>query len=509
MGLKKNTFLYQAALLALSNMALTLLGFCYRILLSRLAGPEGMGVYTLVMQVYTIVISVCLSGFAVAVTALSARMERDPGGVRRLVRAAMLCFLTLFALAAIPVALFHDWIATFALGDPRTADALWMVLACIFLTGFENILKAAFHGLRLVRHTACSEVGEQLLRIAAVTVLLLRFGNGDEGRSALLILTGMTLSELYSVLFLGISYCRRFLKGGRGRTGSRKVSMLRPLLRVALPSMATAVLANVFSAVATVIFPLRLMAAGYARGAAVGALGVLSGMAGPLMMLPFAFVNAVCTLLMPSISAAIGAGDRKALLRKVDKGIEVTGLIALPSTALLLPFVPLLSALLFGQTVDLRLALLLAAETVAGYYLMAANCMLNGMGRQRRVLVYAAAGEIVQLALVWVLTGLPHWNIYGYVTGMLAGDLLRVLLGFGRIYRETGVRPHVISNYIVPVAVAVILYVLARMLFFAGAAMGPVSAMLLAFGGCFLAYWLLLRLLGVRAWRNVRRTLFR
>ena len=52
-----------------------------------------------------------------------------------------------------------------------------------------------------VQYTACSEVGEQLIRIFAVSFLLYEYGSGDYGRIAMLIFAGMVCSEIFSALF--------------------------------------------------------------------------------------------------------------------------------------------------------------------------------------------------------------------------------------------------------------------------------------------------------------------
>ena len=48
-----------------------------------------------------------------------------------------------------------------------------------------------------------------------------------------------------------------------------------------------------------VLLPQRLMAAGLDYEQALSALGVISGMAMPLLLFPVAFVSSVCTALLP------------------------------------------------------------------------------------------------------------------------------------------------------------------------------------------------------------------
>ncbi|HWS28549.1 MAG TPA: oligosaccharide flippase family protein [Clostridia bacterium] len=506
--LNKRSFFYQASILAASNMVLFLLGFAYRVLLGRFAGPEGMGVYTLVIQVYAIVMSVCVSGICVAVTHVTASLNAngDFNGIRKLIRFAVFCFLGLLGILSLPILLLREEIAAVVLGDPRTANALWMILVLILLTGIENIFKAMFHGTRQVRFAAISEVGEQLMRIVLAWMLLTRYLNGDHGYTAFLILLGMTLSEVFSVLFLGVSYGAKF---PRGRKSAAKAThdIRRRFLKIAVPAASTSVLANVFSSVSVVIFPSRLALAGYTRVEAVSALGLMSGMVLPILMLPNAFVGALCTMLMPSISGSIARGDSNDFARKVDKGIEAAGLLGIPSTAMLLPFIPLLCRLLYGQTVPPTLAAALFIQTVATYYLILTVSILNGLGMQKKVFLLAAIGEILQFALVWVLTAMPALHVYGYILGMLCGDVVRISFGLICIHRATHTRPHFFHAGIVPVACAVILYACARLLFLGVPGQGAkvIPALLASLLLCICVYIVLLQLLGVRLWPYMQR----
>ncbi len=509
--LNRNSFFYQAALLAASNFVLQLLGFVYRVLLGRLAGPEGLGVYTLAIQVYSIVMSVCSFGLCVAVTHVCARLYEtaDYRGIRKLIRFALLCFILLLSLLAVPILSFRGFIAKTLLSDSRTESALFIILICILFTGIENILKAAFLGCRLVRYTAVSELGELLIRIGFAWLLLTRLMNGDHGRSAFLIVLAMTLSELYSVAFLSASFLARFkVKLAKPKTPAFNIK--RAFLKMAVPSALTSVLSNVFSSIAVVIFPARLMLAGYAHNEAVSSLGLISGMVAPLLMLPYALVGALCALLMPSIAAASALGQKRVLARKIDKGIEAAGLLALPPTAALLPFIPLMCALLFNRTVPPLLALSLALHTVTVYYLILANSILNGLGLQKKVLLLAFLGESLQVALVFLLTAKPALHVYGYVLGMIIADLLRTLFSFVFIHASSGTKPRVFQAGLVPLACAVTLYTFSRLCFFKllSLSISAANALLLSLGFSALLYFALLRLLGVRVLAYLRRFVF-
>ena len=93
MKIHKRSVFYASAMFALCSVGLQLMGFLYRIGLSRLIGAQGMGVFGLVMPVYSVVQSFALSGLVLGVTRRSARYEAlgQTGCVRATLRYSMLC----------------------------------------------------------------------------------------------------------------------------------------------------------------------------------------------------------------------------------------------------------------------------------------------------------------------------------------------------------------------------------------------------------------------------------
>lgn len=104
--------------LTLSNIALQALGFVYRMMLTDCAGTTALGLQSLVMQIYSIAVSVCISGLNVAVITVAARLNAAGGrGIRTLTRCALLAFCVLFLLSAVPSFILRRSIALRLIGD--------------------------------------------------------------------------------------------------------------------------------------------------------------------------------------------------------------------------------------------------------------------------------------------------------------------------------------------------------------------------------------------------------
>lgn len=434
---KHNSLTKRWIMLSASNMGLQLMGFAYRIALGRLAGAEGMGVSALAMQVYSVLYSVCVSGISVAVTGMSARVyvKRGAAGVDSVVRFALCVLMSLLLPLAFGVLALREQIAADVLCDTRTADALWLIPICILLTGVENVMKSALFGMNRVKTASLSEFIEQTIRYSLVILLLLSFGIGEHRLSAFLIMLGMTLSEIFSVSFLTVSYMKA-LRTEKSRLCSQKVFSRKRFMAIAAPSVATSASATLLSSASTVVFPARLKKAGFSAESAVGMLGRISGMAEPLMCLPAAFVGALCAVLMPEISASHENGDIRCIRNRVRKAFLTAGAFGL-LTAAVIPFAPRLCEILFSETLTPKLAALIGIKTIVGYFLAVTVSVMNGIYEHKRVLLNAVCGEALQFLLIWALTAMPALNVYGYMLGMIIGDGLRLAMNAAIIMRRT------------------------------------------------------------------------
>ena len=75
--INKQSVFYSSFLLFISSVILHILGFLYRIILSRNIGADGMGLFSLVMPVYAVLSSLVISGLSLSVTKLSAQSEKN------------------------------------------------------------------------------------------------------------------------------------------------------------------------------------------------------------------------------------------------------------------------------------------------------------------------------------------------------------------------------------------------------------------------------------------------
>ena len=210
MNTSRPSLLYGTILLTGTGLFSQVLGFLYRIALSRLIGAEAMGLYQLVMPLYAVFLSLTASGLTVAVSTLSAQRSAREGA--RGAGAVLSRCLALFFALAVPLgalaAVGSDAISVAVLGDARTQLGILLLVPCLLLTGVENLHKHCFYGLGRLGPPAAVETAEQVIRAAAVLGLLVWFLPQNEENTVGLIVLGMVVCEVFSALTLVLLFRR-------------------------------------------------------------------------------------------------------------------------------------------------------------------------------------------------------------------------------------------------------------------------------------------------------------
>ena len=70
--MEKDNFFKNSFLLTASNITTGVLGFIFSIYLSHILGPEGMGLYNLVMPIYNLFICMMSAGISASISKISA-----------------------------------------------------------------------------------------------------------------------------------------------------------------------------------------------------------------------------------------------------------------------------------------------------------------------------------------------------------------------------------------------------------------------------------------------------
>lgn len=456
------------------------LGFVYRIALSRMVGAEVMGLYQLVMPVFSVLLSLTAVGLTVAVSTLSARYQAlgDWSAVRGVLRRGLLAFLALAVPLGIGVVLASDAVSVYLLGDARTQLGVVLLAPCVLLTGVENLHKHCFYGTGNVRPPAASETVEQLVRTAAVLGLLAAFLPQYPERAVGLIVCGMIVCEVFSSATLVFLFRRQLHRvspvgsDGDGRSPQETVAPMRlsgasvtwkQLFSISVPVSCTSLLGTLMGSANSVLIPQKLVEGGMESTAAISAFGVLCGMTVPMLMLPMGFISALGLTMVPSLAQKAALEQWDAIREQLGRVLALISLVMAPAMALLTVLGPVAGRSLFRNEGVGQFMLPLACGVLFSCWQSVLAGALNGLGRQRTAARNAILCDGVQLAFTWFTV--PRWGLAGYVAGFVCSCVLAFALDLRAVCAVTGLRPQWLTRFFSPALAALLMGLCANLLF--------------------------------------------
>lgn len=458
-----STVLAGTVLLTVIGLFSQVVGFFYRIVLSRLIGAETMGLYQLVMPVYSMLMSMTAVGLTVAVATLSAKYHAlgDRGAVKDTLRRAVACFLLVAVPLGLVVAGASDPISVYLIGDARTRLGIVLLVPCVLLTGVENLHKHCFYGIGRIGPPAASETIEQLVRTGAVIGLLLLLHPRTGEQKVGVIVAGMVLCEVFSAAVLTVLFRRHWRRDPPG-PAEHSVTK-KTLMGIAVPVSLTSLLGTLLGSANAVLIPSRLVAGGMEASEAMSAFGVLCGMTMPLLAMPTGFVGALCLTMVPDLARRTAGGDRRAAGRFLDRVLSATSLLMAPAMALLAVIGPAIGQAVYKEPSVGEHMTWLAVGTLLSCYQSVLSGALNGLGLQKLGARNAIVSDIVQLA--FTIFTVSRWGLAGFVAGFVLSSLVGMGMNLIAVLRWAGLRPRVYRWFVRPLLGAALLWGWCRLMF--------------------------------------------
>ncbi len=446
---KSHPLIFGTILLTATGFLTRIIGFFYRIYLSRLFGEEGMGIYQLLSPVLSLSFSLTAAGYQTAISKLVAEQaarEKRPSfrplavGLSISLPLSLLCNLAVYRLAG-PI-------ASLLLQEPRTAAMLRILSFSIPLGAVHACANGYFYGIKKAGIPSASQLIEQAVRVGCVYLVSASYLAAGKTPPVSVAVLGLTVGEFFSMLVSLAAAWQGFAasRGAGGRpslSGSRRIlvssgNLYRQLLAMALPLTANRIVLNLLQSVESVSIPSRLRLYGYDNVTALSVYGVLTGMAMPFIFFPNALTSSVAILLLPMISESYALGDLDAVKKYSARTVKYCGLMG---------FCCLCVFVLLGRWAGATLF----DSPLAGYFISTLgficpflyldttlSSILQGLGMAGHIFLMNVICLLIRL--VFVFRAVPEFGITGYLWGLLASQLtlgLLYLACLGRFFRKS------------------------------------------------------------------------
>lgn len=407
--MKKNKFITSTIILIIGGFMTKLLSMVIKIVMTRLIGTEGTGLYMLILPTFMLFIAITTFGFPTAISKLIAEEKRNN---KNLVFSTIPLIIIINFITFIFIFFCSKFISNNLLNEPRTFYPLLSIAFVLPFISISSVLRGYFFGKQIMIAHVTSNVVEDIIRLITIVIgLPLFLKKGLEFAVSFIVLSNI-ISELTSIFVLFFFLPKNFkLKKDDFKI---KKNNIKDIMGISIPTTTSRLIGTIGSFFEPIILTNFLLKNGYSNSFIINEYGILNGYVMPLILLPSFFTLAISQALLPVISKAYSSNNIKYIKNKIKQGLLFSLLIGIPATLIfvLIPEIPL--KLIYNTTSGLKYIRILSIVCLFHYIQSPLTSALQAMNKSKLAMEGTIIGILIKI-IVLIITCNLKIGLWGLV----------------------------------------------------------------------------------------------
>ncbi len=436
---RKQTLVFGALILMVSNLFVKLIGMFFRIPLTNMIGVEGMAYYNAAYSIYVSFYMISTAGIPVAISRMIAasNSQNNAKEVKKIFSLAYWVFFIIGVVGTVAMIAFSKQFAGVA-GMPDAYLAMIAIAPTLFFICLSSAYRGYFQGLQNMVPSAVSQVIEAVGKIGIGLFAgwyFYRIKGEELHIVAAYVIFGVTIGVAAATLYAFI------VKRMFSSSASKEVeccdmpvrstkSLLKELIITSLPIALASSIMGLTNTVDTMVLARRLIESGLSQEAATAYYGTYSSMVIPLFNMAPPLIYPFAIAAIPALSAAIANKDKKACTDNMSSAFRMGALIAIPCAIGMGTMSKGIINILFdsemiGNVSSLDLAAPALSMVSGAIFFLAiisiTNSILQAYRFEMQTIISTACGIIVKIAATWIISGYENIGIMGSAIGTALG----------------------------------------------------------------------------------------
>ena len=405
----KNKFVKSTFILIIGGFFTKIIGMFIKIVMTRLLGTSGIGMYMLVSPTFMLLISLASLGLPVAISKLVAEDSRNNKNL------VFLCFpITLFVNVFIMIFLlfFSNFISVNLLHEPKIKLGIMCIGFVLPFISISSVLRGYFFGKQKMVPHVVSNVVEDLVRLIVIALFVPIFLKKGISYAIAFIVLSNIVSELSSIFVLFFFLPRNFKITKSDFVFDKR--NIRDVLGISLPTTGSRLIGNIGYFFEPIIMTYFLLKSGYSNHFIINEYGIINGYVMPLVLLPSFFTLAISQAIIPVISYNYSHGNIDLTKKKIKQGIFFSLLIGIPCTLIFLfiPHIPL--KFIYNTSLGIPYIRIMSIVCLLHYIQSPISSSLQAMGCARDSMMGTLFGMFLR-SIVLIIGCSIHIGMWGLV----------------------------------------------------------------------------------------------
>lgn len=437
----KQSFLRGTLILIVAGLITRVLGFVNRIVMARILGEEGVGLYMMAVPTFILAITVTQIGLPIAIAKLVAEAEAigDQQKVKKVLTVSLAVTLTLSVVITAALMVAAPILSKTVLTDSRTYYPLIAILPVVPIIAVSSVLRGYFQGKQNMKPGAFAQVIEQVVRITLIAVCTRAFLHLGVEYAAAGAMVSAVIGELASLFYMLFMFHREKHVAVRSRffqTVRNGKDTLGSLMSIALPTTGSRFIGSVSYFLEPIVVARSLAIAGVTAEVATRQYGELNGYALPLLFLPSFITYALSTSLVPSISEAAAKKQHQLVEYRLQQALRLSFISGGWAVIILYVFASPIMMLMYHSDHAAVFVKVLAPCFIFYYFQGPLASVLQALNLAKTAMINSLIGSVVKIIVIFVLASRPDFQIMGFALAIVAGLTTVTILHYATVLKR-------------------------------------------------------------------------
>src|SRR5699024_6711259 len=396
----KQTFIKGTIILIIAGMITRFLGFINRLVVARMMGEEGVGLYNMALPTLFLIINLAQIGLPIAISkrVSEAEAKHDQQKVKQILVISLIITGITSVIFTIGMILAAPFIASTLLTDERTIFPLLAISPIVPIIAISSVLKGYFQGKQNMKPQSFALVIEQIVRISFVALIIKWLLSRGIEYAAAGAMFSVILGELASLMIMIYIFKHKKTVKIRYRFFTYLKSSkqtIRELFSIALPSTGSRLIGSLSHFLEPILVAQSLAIAGVTTTLATKQYGELTGFVLPLLFLPTFITNSLSITLVPSISEAEAKQNYELIHYRIHQAIRISFASGAIATIVLFLFADSILSYMYGTDHASSLLVLMAPFFILLYIQSPLQAALQALDLAKPAMWNSLFGTIV------------------------------------------------------------------------------------------------------------------
>ncbi|MCO7175605.1 stage V sporulation protein B [Sporolactobacillus kofuensis] len=439
----RQSFLKGSFILMSAGLVTRILGMINGMVLARVIGDEGVGLFMMAFPAMLLVVTLTEIGLPVAISKLVA--EAQAFGNYRKIKLVLVWSLAIVSIVSVILTtvmlLIIPITAKYLFADTRVVYPLLAITPVIPIVAVSSVLRGYFQGIRNMKPYAFSGIVEQIVRISLVATLanlLMPYGVAYAAAGAMIAGSAGECASLLYMLHVFKREERIKLKGPKRKSlrGTREI--LSELLRIGLPTMGSRLISSLGNFFEPMIVSHALVIAGFSVATSTQLYGQLTGYAMTLLLLPSFITHALHVSLVPAVSEAYARKSYHLIHYRLNQALRIAMLTGGLSIVVTYMFAEPLMEIIYDSPESAQFLYWMTPFFLIFYFQAPMHAVLQALDLAKAAMYNTLIGMIVKTAMLFVLTCRPEFGIRGTALAICTNVVLVTVLHAVVMFKAIG-----------------------------------------------------------------------